>query len=100
MALAPFVPGDLFVGATLLNDPDDDHAGRGRILQYAADLSLKGTLFLERTTHLVGGLKFDPQGELWAFDSHAAVVLVIDGAGHAEFPATATSGAAAPLAPC
>jgi sugar lactone lactonase YvrE len=76
-ALQPFVAGDLFVGATLLNDPADDHAGRGRILHYAADLAPKGELWLEETTHLVGGLKFDPQGVLWAFDSQEFVVLNI-----------------------
>lgn len=72
-----FSKGDLFVAATQLNNPDDDHAGRGRILQYAADLSPKGELWLDETTHLVGGLKFDSHGVLWAFDSHSFVVLNI-----------------------
>ena len=67
--LQPFVSGDLFVAATLLDNPQDDHAGRGRILQFGADLKPKGEMFLSDTTHLVGGLKFDPQGVLWAFDS-------------------------------
>lgn len=75
--LQPFAKGDVFVAATELNNPDDDHAGRGRILQYGADLALKGTLWLDDTTHLVGGLKFDSKGVLWAFDSHAFVVLNI-----------------------
>ena len=35
----PYAPGDLFVAATLLDNPNDDHAGQGRILQYGADLS-------------------------------------------------------------
>ena len=39
--LQPFGPGDVFAGATLLNDPDDDHAGRGRIIQYDAGLNEK-----------------------------------------------------------
>lgn len=73
----PFAKGDLFVGATQLNNPDDDHAGRGRILQFSADLSPKGELWLDETTHLVGGLKFDSKGVLWAFDSHSFVVLNI-----------------------
>ena len=67
--------GDVFVAATELNNPDDDHAGRGRILQFDADLKLKGTLYIEQTTHLVGGLKFDADGVLWAFDSQGFRVL-------------------------
>lgn len=66
--LQPFVRGDVFVGATLLDNPDDDHAGRGRILQYDADLNLRGVLFVDGTTHLVNGLSFAPDGTLWAFD--------------------------------
>lgn len=76
-ALQSFVVGDLFVAATRLDNPADDHAGRGRILQFGADLAPKGELWLEDTTHLVGGLKFDPQGVLWAFDSQEFVVLNI-----------------------
>jgi hypothetical protein len=67
--------GDVFIAATELNNADDDHAGRGRILQYDADLNLKGTLYIEQTTHLVGGLKFDEEGVLWAFDSQGFRVL-------------------------
>ncbi len=44
VGLQAFAKGDVFVGATQLNNPDDDHAGRGRILQYDADLNLKGVL--------------------------------------------------------
>ena len=72
--LKPFSPGDVFVGATLLNDPDDDHAGRGRIIQYDAGLVEKGVLWIDDSTHLVGGLKIDPNGVLWAFDSNAHLV--------------------------
>ena len=46
--LQPWARGDLFVAVTELNDPADDHAGRGRILQYGADLHPKGVLELER----------------------------------------------------
>ena len=74
---APWRPGDVFVGATVLDDPADDHAGKGRILQLDAALKQKGELRLAETTHLVGGLKFDPQGVLWAFDSQGFVVLNI-----------------------
>jgi sugar lactone lactonase YvrE len=76
-SLKPFAAGDVFVAVTELNDPLDDHAGRGRIIQYDANLRQKGTLWLGATTHLVGGLKFDARGVLWAFDSHAFVVLNI-----------------------
>ena len=73
--LQPFARGDVFIGATLLNDPDDDHAGRGRILQFDADLNLRGVLWIEDTTHLVGGLTFAPDNTLWAFDSFAWLVV-------------------------
>ncbi|MBM4234460.1 MAG: hypothetical protein FJ160_09795 [Gammaproteobacteria bacterium] len=93
--LQPFVSGDLLVAATLLDNPQDDHAGRGRILQFGADLKLKSDIFLSDTTHLVGGLKFDPRGVLWAFDSQDFVVLNIHGDGRvvrrSEFPARAFS---------
>ncbi len=73
--IQPFEKGDVFAGATLLNNPDDDHAGDGRIIQYDADLNEKGVLWTEGTTHLVGGLQFGPDGNLWAFDSNAHAVL-------------------------
>jgi sugar lactone lactonase YvrE len=73
----PYATGDLFVAATMLNNANDDHAGQGRILQYAADLKPKGELLLADTTHLVGGLRFDAAGVLWAFDSQEFVVLNI-----------------------
>jgi hypothetical protein len=76
--LQPFAPGDVFVGSTVLDGVDDDHAGRGRILQYDADLRRKGVLWLNQTTHLVGGLRFDHEGRLWAFDSQAFVVLTVE----------------------
>ena len=76
-SLQPFAPGDVFVGSTLLDGAGDDHAGRGRILQYDAHLRKKGMLFLTDTTHLVGGLEFDPDGQLWAFDSQEFVVVTV-----------------------
>jgi hypothetical protein len=75
--LQPFAPGDVFVGSTVLDGAADDHAGRGRILQFDSHLRKKGVLWLEHTTHLVGGLEFDRDGRLWAFDSQAFVVLTI-----------------------
>jgi sugar lactone lactonase YvrE len=75
--LQPFAPGDVFVGSTVLEGAGDDHAGRGRILQYDAQLRKRGILWLSDTTHLVGGLEFDRDGRLWAFDSQGFVVLNI-----------------------
>ncbi len=63
----PFASGDIFVAATLMDDPDDDHAGTGRLLQYDADLNLKGALYVEGTRHKIGGLTFDSDGSLWGF---------------------------------
>jgi len=75
--IQPFARGDIFLGVTLLNNPKDDHAGPGRIIQYDADFNEKGVLWTEGTTHLVGGLNFGPDGNLWAFDSNAHCVLRI-----------------------
>jgi hypothetical protein len=75
--LKVFESGDILVGATILNNADDDHAGDGRIIQYDNDLNLKGTLWTKNTTHLVGGLKFDKGSNLWAFDSQNYSVLTV-----------------------
>jgi len=75
--LKAFESGDILVGATILNNADDDHAGDGRIIQYDNDLNLKGTLWTENTTHLVGGLKFDKDKNLWAFDSQNYSVVKV-----------------------
>jgi len=75
--LKAFESGDILVGATILNNPDDDHAGDGRIIQYDNDLNLKGTLWTKDTTHLVGGLKFDKGSNLWAFDSQNYSILTV-----------------------
>ncbi|MDX2223082.1 MAG: hypothetical protein SFV21_10055 [Rhodospirillaceae bacterium] len=77
----PFAPGDVLIGATLLNNPADDHAGQGRIIQYDANLREKGVLWVSGTTHLVGGLTFAPDGTLWAFDNLGWMVVKIDRAG-------------------
>jgi hypothetical protein len=73
--LKAFAPGDILVGCTLLNDPKDDHAGPGRIIQYDANLEEKGILWTEGTTHLIVGLKFAPDKTLWAFDSNSYQVI-------------------------
>jgi hypothetical protein len=82
--LQPFAPGDVFVGSTVLDGAADDHAGRGRILQFDSHLRKKGVLWLDQTTHLVGGLEFDRDGRLWAFDSQAFVVLTISRDGRVQ----------------
>ena len=63
----PFAPGDILVASTLMDDPDDDHAGTGRLLQYDKDLNLKGVLWITGTGHKIGGLNFAPDGTLWGF---------------------------------
>ena len=76
--LQPFAPGDVFLGCTFLNDPVDDHAGLGRILQYDADLRPKGVLWTTGHRHLVMGLAFDAAGILWGFDIHTHAVIRVD----------------------
>jgi hypothetical protein len=68
-----FEPGDIFIGCTLLNDPDDDHAGDGRIRQYDRHMEIKGELWTEGGRHYVGGLEFDRDGLLWAFNDHTVI---------------------------
>ena len=71
--MQPFEAGDIFVGLTLLNDPDDDHAGEGHIVQYDRDMNRKGELWTEGGVHLVGGLEFDNNGLLWAFNDLSVI---------------------------
>lgn len=73
-AAFPFAKGDVVVGCTLLNDPKDDHRGRGRILHYDAELRLRNTLWLDDTTHIVQGLRFGPDRTLWAFDAFSYTI--------------------------
>jgi len=73
--MKPFAPGDIFLGCTYLCNPDDDHAGEGRILQYDRNMVPKGTLYTEGTTHLVVNLRFGPDGVLWGFDAFAHAVV-------------------------
>lgn len=76
-SLQPFEPGDVFLGATLLNNPEDDHAGDGRIFQFDKDLNQKAILHTPDTTHLVKGLMFGPDGVLWAFDTSEHMILQV-----------------------
>jgi hypothetical protein len=73
--MKPFARGDIFLGCTYLNDPRDDHAGEGRILQFDRNMVPKGTLYTEGTSHLVINLSFAPDGKLWAFDPFERVVV-------------------------
>ena len=79
--MKPFEVGDVFLGCTYLCDPNDDHAGEGRILQFDKHLVPKGTLYTEGTTHLIKNVRFAPDGVLWAFDdtNHAIVRAGRDG---------------------
>ena len=76
--MQPFAPGDIFLGCTYLNDPTDDHAGLGRILQYDQDFKPKGVLWTQGHRHLVMGLRCDRAGVLWGFDIHTQAVLRVD----------------------
>ncbi len=73
--MKPFAPGDIFLGCTYLCDPDDDHRGDGRILQYDKNMVPKGTLYTEGTGHLIVNLRFGPDGTLWGFDGFERVVV-------------------------
>ncbi|MCU0759687.1 MAG: hypothetical protein MUF07_10915 [Steroidobacteraceae bacterium] len=73
--VVPFAAGDVVVGCTLLDDPKDDHRGRGRLLHYDGELQLKNTLWLDDTTHIVQGTRFGPDGTLWAFDTFAYKIV-------------------------
>jgi hypothetical protein len=76
--MQPFARGDVFLGCTYLNDPTDDHAGLGRILQFDADLKPKGVLWTTGHRHLIMGLNFDRQQTLWGFDIHTQAVIRVD----------------------
>lgn len=73
--MQPFAEGDVLVGCIWLNNPDDDHMGYGRILQFDNDLNHKGTLWNRDTARFVVGLKFSPDGVLWGFDMHDHKVI-------------------------
>ena len=73
--MQPFAKGDVIVASSVMDDPNDDHAGTGRLIQYDADLNEKGVLWIEGTRHKVGGLNFGPDGTLWGFAQLTPVVL-------------------------
>ncbi len=75
--MRPFAPGDVIVAATVMNDPQDDHAGVGRLLQFDEDLRFKGELWLAGTRHKVGGLAFGPDRTLWAMAQLTPAVVEV-----------------------
>jgi len=87
----PFERGDIFVAATIMDHPADDHMGTGRIFQYDAELNLKGILYTQGTTHKIGGLNFAPDGTLWAFAQGQPAVVEI-GSDGAQKPLRKFSG--------
>ena len=80
--LKPFDKGDIFLGCTYLDNPDDDHMGEGRILQFDKNWVPKGTLYTKGTRYLILGCRFAPDGTLWSFDAHDHVTVRVtpDGA--------------------
>lgn len=77
----PFAAGDIIVAATVMDDPNDDHRGTGRLLQFDKDLQPKGTLWIKETTHKIGGLAFGPDGVLWGFSPISWQVVEVSPAG-------------------
>lgn len=75
--MKPFEKGDIFLGCTYLNNPDDDHMGDGRILQFDKHWRPKGTLYTDDTRYFIVGCKVGPDGTLWAFDCHDHITLKI-----------------------
>lgn len=75
--MKPFEKGDIFLGCTYLNNPDDDHMGDGRILQFDKYCRPKGTLYTEGTRYFIIGCKIAPDGTLWAFDAHDHIAVQV-----------------------
>jgi len=73
--MKPFEVGDIFLGCTYLDNPDDDHRGEGRILQFDKHWRPKGTLYTEGTRYFIVGCMVGPDGTLWAFDAHDHIAV-------------------------
>lgn len=73
--LKPFARGDIFLGNTYLNDPDDDHKGDGRIIQFDKNWVMKGTWYTTGTRYFIVGCKVAPDGTLWGFDCHDHIAV-------------------------
>jgi len=77
-SMQPFAPGDIFLSCTYLNNPYDNHAGVGRIVQYDKNMDYKGVLWIGFTSHLIVHLRFDPKGNLWGCDCQGHHILQVD----------------------
>jgi hypothetical protein len=75
--MKPFEKGDIFLGCSYLNNPEDDHMGEGRILQFDKYWRPKGTLYTEGTRYLIVGCKIGPDGMLWGFDAHDHIAVQV-----------------------
>jgi hypothetical protein len=75
--MKPFEVGDIFLGCTYLNNPNDDHMGDGRILQFDKYWRPKGTLYTEGTRYFIVGCKIGPDGTLWGFDAHDHIAVQV-----------------------
>ncbi len=75
--MLPFAAGDIFTSCTYLNNPYDNHAGVGRIVQYDRNFEYKGVLWIPFTSHLIVHLRFDPEGNLWGCDCQGHHVLTV-----------------------
>lgn len=73
--LKPFAPGDIFLGCTYVDNPDDDHMGEGRILQFDRNWVPKGTWYTTGTRYFIVGCKVAPDGTLWGFDCHDHITV-------------------------
>lgn len=76
--MKPFQKGDIFLGCTYLNNPDDDHMGEGRILQFDRNWLPKGAFYTSDTRYLIVGCRFAPDGTLWGFDCHDHIAVQIN----------------------
>jgi hypothetical protein len=73
--LKPFATGDIFLGNTYLNDPNDDHRGEGRIIQFDRNWVMKGTWYTTGTRYFIVGCKIAPDDTLWGFDCHDHIAV-------------------------
>ena len=73
--LKPFATGDIFLGNTYLNNPQDDHMGEGRIIQFDRNWVMKGTWYTTGTRYFIVGCRIAPDGTLWGFDCHDHIAV-------------------------
>jgi hypothetical protein len=79
--IKPFEKGDIFLSCTYLNNPHDNHAGVGRIVQYDRNLQYKGVLWIGFTSHLIVHLRFAPDGTLWGCDCQGHHIVQVKPSG-------------------